>query len=75
MFDKLSAASPPCRGLRGRGRLTEENVAETMRQVRMACSRPTSRCRSSRNSSTAVKRAPSGSRSTRALTPGQRWCG
>jgi len=37
MFDKLSARlAAVVEGLRGRGRLTEENVAETLRQVRMA---------------------------------------
>jgi len=37
MFDKLSSRlAAVVEGLRGRGRLTEENVAETMRQVRMA---------------------------------------
>jgi len=37
MFDKLSSRlAAVVEGLRGRGRLTEENVAETLRQVRMA---------------------------------------
>jgi signal recognition particle subunit SRP54 len=37
MFDKLSARlAAVVEGLRGRGRLTEENVGETLRQVRMA---------------------------------------
>jgi signal recognition particle subunit SRP54 len=37
MFDKLSdRLAAVVEGLRGRGRLTEENVAETLRQVRMA---------------------------------------
>jgi signal recognition particle subunit SRP54 len=37
MFDKLSSRlAAVVEGLRGRGRLTEENVGETLRQVRMA---------------------------------------
>ncbi|MGI9245527.1 MAG: signal recognition particle protein [Steroidobacteraceae bacterium] len=37
MFDKLSARlASVVEGLRGRGRLTEENIGDTMRQVRMA---------------------------------------
>ena len=37
MFDKLSSRlSAVVEGLRGRGRLTEENIADTLRQVRMA---------------------------------------
>jgi signal recognition particle subunit SRP54 len=37
MFDKLSSRlAAVVEGLRGRGRLTEENVADTLRQVRMA---------------------------------------
>jgi signal recognition particle subunit SRP54 len=37
MFDKLSSRlAAVVEGLRGRGRITEENVAETLRQVRMA---------------------------------------
>ena len=37
MFDKLSARlSAVVEGLRGRGRLTEENIGDTLRQVRMA---------------------------------------
>ena len=37
MFDKLSARlASVVEGLRGRGRLTEENIADTLRQVPMA---------------------------------------
>ena len=37
MFDKLSARlASVVEGLRGRGRLTEENIGDTLRQVRMA---------------------------------------
>jgi signal recognition particle subunit SRP54 len=37
VFDKLSARlASVVEGLRGRGRLTEENIGETLRQVRMA---------------------------------------
>jgi len=37
VFDKLSARlSAVVEGLRGRGRLTEENIGDTLRQVRMA---------------------------------------
>ena len=37
MFDKLSSRlSAVVGGLTGRGRLTEENIADTLRQVRMA---------------------------------------
>ncbi len=37
MFDKLSARlAGVVEGLRGRGRLTEENIGDTLRQVRMA---------------------------------------
>ena len=37
MFDKLSSRlSTVVEGLRGRGRLTEENIADALRQVRMA---------------------------------------
>jgi len=37
MFDKLSSRlAAVVEGLRGRGRLTEENIGETLRQVRMA---------------------------------------
>ena len=37
MFDKLSSRlSAVVEGLRGRGRLTEENIGDTLRQVRMA---------------------------------------
>jgi signal recognition particle subunit SRP54 len=37
MFDKLSARlAAVVEGLRGRGRLTEENISDTLRQVRMA---------------------------------------
>ena len=37
MFDKLSARlASVVEGLRGRGRLTDENISDTLRQVRMA---------------------------------------
>jgi signal recognition particle subunit SRP54 len=37
VFDKLSARlAAVVDGLRGRGRLTEENIGDTLRQVRMA---------------------------------------
>ena len=37
MFDKLSTRlAAVVEGLRGRGRLTEENIGDTLRQVRMA---------------------------------------
>jgi signal recognition particle subunit SRP54 len=37
VFDKLSARlASVVDGLRGRGRLTEENIGDTLRQVRMA---------------------------------------
>jgi signal recognition particle subunit SRP54 len=37
VFDKLSARlAAVVEGLRGRGRLTEENIGDTLRQVRMA---------------------------------------
>jgi len=46
MFDHLTARlSRTIENLRGRGRITDENVAETLREARVALLKRTSRCR------------------------------
>ncbi|AIL41867.1 hypothetical protein SFyv_3869 [Shigella flexneri Shi06HN006] len=46
MFDNLTdRLSRTLRNISGRGRLTEDNVKDTLREVRMRCWRRTSLCR------------------------------
>jgi signal recognition particle subunit SRP54 len=52
MFDNLSQRlSRVVKQLRGEARLTDANIADALREVRLAMLRPTSPCPSSRNSS------------------------
>jgi len=46
MFDNLSGRlGGVIKQLRGQARLTEENIQDALRDVRMHCSRPMWRCR------------------------------
>ena len=47
------------KNLRGQGTLTEENIQEALKEIRMACWKPTSTSRWSRNLLTASRQKPS----------------
>jgi signal recognition particle subunit SRP54 len=72
MFDKLSSRlGAVVEGLRGRGRITEENVAETLRQVRMALLEADVALPVVKEFIDAVKARAVGLEIHRSLTPGQ----
>jgi signal recognition particle subunit SRP54 len=72
VFDKLSARlSAVVEGLRGRGRLTEENIGDTLRQVRMALLEADVALPVVREFIDAVKARAIGLEIHNSLTPGQ----
>ena len=72
MFDKLSSRlSTVVEGLTGRGRLTEENIADTLRQVRMALLEADVALPVVREFIDAVKSRVIGLEIHKSLTPGQ----
>jgi signal recognition particle subunit SRP54 len=72
VFDKLSSRlSAVVEGLRGRGRLTEENIGDTLRQVRMALLEADVALPVVRDFIDAVKDRAVGLEIHRSLTPGQ----
>ena len=72
MFDKLSTRlAAVVEGLRGRGRLTEENIADTLRQVRMALLEADVALPVVKDFIDAVKARAIGLEIHRSLTPGQ----
>jgi signal recognition particle subunit SRP54 len=72
MFDKLSERlASVVEGLRGRGRLTEENIGETLRQVRMALLEADVALPVVKEFIDAVKARAVGLEVHRSLTPGQ----
>ncbi|MCC7200584.1 MAG: signal recognition particle protein [Gammaproteobacteria bacterium] len=72
MFDQLSERlSRAVDSLRGRGRLTEDNVADTLRQVRMALLEADVAVPVVKAFTDAVKARAVGTEITKSLTPGQ----
>ncbi len=72
MFDKLSARlASVVESLRGRGRLTEENIADTLRQVRMALLEADVALPVVKEFTEAVKARAVGLEIHKSLTPGQ----
>jgi signal recognition particle subunit SRP54 len=72
MFDTLQDRfGDVLKGLRGQARLTEDNIKDTLREVRMACSRPTWRCRWCAASSSRCASGPRRRGHPKSLTPGQ----
>jgi signal recognition particle subunit SRP54 len=72
VFDKLSSRlAAVVEGLRGRGRLTEENIGDTLRQVRMALLEADVALPVVREFVDAVKARAVGLEIHRSLTPGQ----
>ena len=72
MFDKLSERfQGVIEGLRGRGRLTEENIADTLRQVRMALLEADVALPVVKTFIEAVKARVIGQEIEKSLTPGQ----
>jgi len=72
MFDKLTERlSATLDGLRGRGRITEENVGDALRQVRMALLEADVALPVVKTFIEAVKARAIGAEVTRSLTPGQ----
>ena len=72
MFDNLSSRlAAVVEGLRGRGRLTEENIADTLRQVRMALLEADVALPVVRQFIDAVKARAIGMEIHKSLTPGQ----
>ena len=76
MFDHLTARlSRTIEGLRGRGRITEENVAETLREVRVALLEADVALPVARSFVEAVKAKALGAEVLASLTPGQAFIG
>lgn len=72
MFEKLSGRlTTVVEGLRGRGRLTEENITDTMRQVRMALLEADVALPVVKDFTDAVKARAVGQEIHKSLTPGQ----
>lgn len=72
MFDKLSERlQSVVEGLRGRGRLTEENISETLRQVRMALLEADVALPVVKTFVDAIKQRVVGMEIGKSLTPGQ----
>jgi signal recognition particle subunit SRP54 len=76
MFDTLAERlGKAVDSLRGRGRLTEENVADTLRQVRMALLEADVAVPVVKSFTDAARARALGSEVTRSLTPGQAFIG
>ena len=76
MFDKLTARlSRAVESLRGRGRITEDNVAETLREVRMALLEADVALPVVKSFIEAVRARALGAEVTGSLTPGQTFIG
>ena len=72
MFDKLAdRLGKAVEGLRGRGRLTEENIADTLRQVRMALLEADVALPVVKEFIDAARARAIGAEVTQSLTPGQ----
>src|ERR1017187_7307031 len=76
MFDKLTERlGAAVQGLRGRGRVTEENVAETLREVRMALLEADVALSVVKSFTDSVKARALGAEVATSLTPGQAFIG
>jgi signal recognition particle subunit SRP54 len=76
MFDKLTERlAAAVQGLRGRGRVTEENVAETLREVRMALLEADVALPVVKSFIDSVKTRALGAEVASSLTPGQAFIG
>jgi signal recognition particle subunit SRP54 len=76
MFDKLTERlAAAVQGLRGRGRVTEENVAETLREVRMALLEADVALAVVKSFIDSVKARALGAEVASSLTPGQAFIG
>ena len=76
MFDKLTERlAAAVQGLRGRGRVTEENVAETLREVRMALLEADVALPVVRSFTDSVRTRALGAEVAGSLTPGQAFIG
>jgi signal recognition particle subunit SRP54 len=76
MFDKLTERlAAAVQGLRGRGRVTEENVAETLREVRMALLEADVALSVVKSFTDAVKARALGAEVATSLSPGQAFIG
>jgi signal recognition particle subunit SRP54 len=76
MFDKLTERlAAAVQGLRGRGRVTEENVAETLREVRMALLEADVALSVVKSFTDSVKARALGAEVATSLTPGQAFIG
>ncbi len=76
MFDKLTERlAAAVQGLRGRGRVTEENVAETLREVRMALLEADVALPVVKSFTDSVKVRALGAEVATSLTPGQAFIG
>jgi signal recognition particle subunit SRP54 len=76
MFDKLTERlAAAVQGLRGRGRVTEENVAETLREVRMALLEADVALPVVKSFIDSVKARALGAEVATSLTPGQAFIG
>jgi signal recognition particle subunit SRP54 len=76
MFDKLTERlAAAVQGLRGRGRVTEDNVAETLREVRMALLEADVALPVVKSFTESVKARALGAEVATSLTPGQAFIG
>ena len=76
MFDKLTERlAAAVQGLRGRGRVTEENVAETLREVRMALLEADVALPVVKSFTDSVRTRALGAEVATSLTPGQAFIG
>jgi signal recognition particle subunit SRP54 len=76
MFDKLTERlAAAVQGLRGRGRVTEENVAETLREVRMALLEADVALPVVKSFTDSVRARALGAEVAASLTPGQAFIG
>ena len=76
MFDKLTERlAAAVQGLRGRGRVTEENVAETLREVRMALLEADVALPVVKSFTDSVRTRALGAEVASSLTPGQAFIG
>jgi len=76
MFDKLTERlAAAVQGLRGRGRVTEENVAETLREVRMALLEADVALPVVKSFTDSVRTRALGAEVAASLTPGQAFIG
>src|ERR1700752_2490138 len=76
MFDNLTARlARSIEGLRGKGRITDENITETLREVRVAWLEPVGGWRGVRTFINGVKAKALGAEVASSLTPGQAFIG